>query len=93
MKFICDFCNSVVSASDNQCSNCGALFADVRCPNCEYKSEAENFINGCPNCKYDSTITNLISRTPLVSFSSWGMCVVLLTISITLMILVLYNIL
>jgi hypothetical protein len=51
-RFFCDNCGTEVKRNTSRCPKCGRLFAFVRYPQCGYRGEQENFIQGCPVCGY-----------------------------------------
>ncbi|MDR0399702.1 MAG: zinc ribbon domain-containing protein [Treponema sp.] len=53
--FFCDNCGAEVPMSAKSCPRCGRFFASVRCPECGFTGQEEDFVQGCPECGYSSS--------------------------------------
>ena len=56
---------TVVSPDEECCPGCGRLFRAVKCPNCSYSGEGEEFRKGCPVCGYLSDSLPEKNSSPL----------------------------
>lgn len=57
MQFSCDYCGASISLKDKSCPQCGSVFAFVRCSNCQYNGESNEFRKGCPKCGSKNIVT------------------------------------
>lgn len=91
MTFVCDFCNSEVGLKDSRCPNCGVTFSDIKCPHCSYRGDAKEFAQGCPIChsNVEMVVSSKPPQTPL--FNKTIILAGLITISICLILLMLYG--
>lgn len=53
-NYFCESCGTQVDKWDVQCPNCGKQFDSIKCPQCGYSGNAQEFSNGCPSCGFMS---------------------------------------
>lgn len=52
--YFCESCGEQVDKWDVSCPNCGKQFDSIKCPQCNYSGNAQEFSNGCPSCGFMS---------------------------------------
>lgn len=53
-NYFCEACGARVDKWDIRCPHCGKQFDSIKCPQCNYSGNAQEFSNGCPSCGFMS---------------------------------------
>lgn len=53
-NYFCEACGEQVDKWDIRCPHCGKQFDSIKCPQCNYSGNAQEFSNGCPSCGFMS---------------------------------------
>ena len=53
-NYFCEACGNQVDKWDVRCPHCGKQFDPIKCPQCDYSGNAQEFSNGCPSCGFMS---------------------------------------
>jgi hypothetical protein len=58
IRFYCEKCGKNVKPKDKICPSCGGFFSQVRCPQCSFQGDVQDFMQGCPICGYAGRTNN-----------------------------------